>query len=211
VNRRLAVGVSAFAGLALVAAVSAGCGLPDDEAPRELAADQIPFGLLEPSESGPSPEEVPGGTVVQLYFVEDDRLVEVDREIASDDPRPVIESLLQGLAADDPSSAETLIPADTAVNDVRREGSILVIDLNEGITSIRGPEQRQALAQLVFTATGLEGVTGVQFFVNGEPLNAISDFGEVSRPVDRGDYVSLQPPAPTTTTTSTTTTAPSGD
>jgi hypothetical protein len=47
--------------------------------------------------------------------------------------------------------------------------------------------------------------------VNGEPLNAISDFGEVSRPVDRGDYVSLQPPAPTTTTTSTTTTAPSGD
>ena len=53
--------------LALVAL--AACGIPSDGAPRQIADEKVPFGLLGPSTTTPG-NSVPGGQPVRLYFLD---------------------------------------------------------------------------------------------------------------------------------------------
>ncbi|CAN5274587.1 hypothetical protein BH18ACT4_BH18ACT4_01590 [soil metagenome] len=187
--------------LALVGLVlwTASCGLPEDGAPRELEAQRVPFGLLAPSSTTP-PDPETAGREVSLYFIEGDQLSPVRRRLADTDPESVLQALIEGKTADDPESLETLIPAETNLLGVRQEDDMLVVNLDDGISTILGDPLRRAFGQFVYTATELAGVNGVQFLVNGDEVDVVTDRGNEPGPVDRGDYVTLRPAADETNT-----------
>ena len=184
------------------ALVAAGCGLPNDDGPQAVAADEIPFGLLSPSSSEPSGQGSTSGPEVDLYFVEGDRLSPVPRQVTDAEPTTILESLLAGKTAEDPAAVETLIPSETALNGVSRDGDTLTVDLNDGITRIQGEPLRRAFAQIVYTLTRpAGGINNVLFLVNGEPVNVVTDNGSESGPVNRQDFVLLRAAGPSGTST----------
>jgi spore germination protein GerM len=189
--RRLLVAVL---GLALLGA----CGVPDDQTPRLVAAEDAPLDLT------PSTAPVTGEgaeDTVAVFFINQDtgRLAAVARPVAERTPAEAIEQLLAGLAADDPGALVTRIPQGTVLLAAPIEGTTLTLDLGPegegGIQGVQGQGQLQAFAQLVQTATGLSGVRDVRFRVGGVPIDAPTDAGVSSEPVSRDDYASLAPAA----------------
>ena len=183
--------------LALVVVLAA-CGVPDEDEPRELAADDLPADLLEPPVTTPGPS-TPGAvtSAAEIYFMGAERLVGVERQVDPPaDPTEVIELLLDGPNSQEQDrSISTEIPPETELLDARlsRTG-VLTIDLSEEINDIRAEAQQRAIAQLVFTATDLEQVAEVLFEVEGEAKPVpVGDGRQESAPVDRLDYPELRP------------------
>lgn len=177
-----------------------GCGVPVDQQPSALPDDSLPAALSSTTPT-PVPDPEPSGVAINLFlFGEDGRLVEVPVNL----PSPVtIQDVLEALIAsgDDEELVQdqplrSALPAATTVLGTERDGEVLTINLGpEGLFEIDDPElQLQALAQLVYTATGLESVEGVLLAIEGElrPLpTADGDPTEGQRPVTRTDYESL--------------------
>ena len=183
-------------GLALLAA---GCGLPDDNAPRLVAAEDAPLDLS-PS-TVPVTEPVPSDDTVAVFFVNQDtgRLAAVRRPVAEPTPQAAIEQLLMGRLPDDPTQLVSSIPPGTALLAAPViEGTTLVLDFvpvaQGGIfQGVQGEGQVSAFAQIVHTATGLAGISDVRFLVGGEAIDAPTEAGVSSEPVGRDDYPSLSP------------------
>jgi spore germination protein GerM len=109
--------------------------------------------------------------------------------------------LLEALIEQPPNEAErtdgiaTRVPDNARVDGrpERTETGVLEVNLSENFYDLQGEASRLAFAQVVFTATGLDGVSSVRFLVNGRPAGVVDGDGQ-SRdgPVDRTAYRSLQ-------------------
>ncbi len=64
----------------------------------------------------------------------------------------------------------TTIPSTLQLLSAREQGSYLYIDVTSELTELSGPGLVQALAQIVYTASELDGVESVQITVNGEQI-----------------------------------------
>lgn len=187
---------AALAAAALV--LSAGCGIPDDDEPRVVAAGDAPVDLS-PTTEAPEASSPEGGESANVFFIDRDTglLRQVRRSVERLTPGDVIRSLLAGVREDDDEALTTAIPADTQLVDTSLEGTTLVVNLAPaqpgGILSVVGATQLQAFAQIVRTVTGLSGISSVLFRVEGQPISAPTDSGASDEPVDRGDYASLTP------------------
>lgn len=188
--RRLLATVFAVAALAA-------CGVPTDDAPRELPAERIPFGLLEPNPAGGTPG-VPGAAMQRpIYLVNGaNRLVEVVKAVPA--PGGVADALRELLAGPDSDDVEegltTFIPSGTIVLGVGPpvEG-VATIDLS-GDLPTAGEGLRLALAQIVYTATGVPDVDRVLFELNGQPREVPDDKGETTaEPLGRSDFAQFRP------------------
>ena len=151
-------------GLVLLAA---GCGLPDDHAPRLVAAEDAPLDLS-PS-TVPVTEPMPSDDTVAVFFINQDTglLAAVRRPVAEPTAQAAIEQLLMGKLPDDPEELFSSIPPGTSLLSSRIEGTTLVLDFapvaGGGIVEgVQGQRQVQAFAQIVRTATGLSGVSDVR-------------------------------------------------
>ena len=178
--------------------LTAGCGLPDDDAPRLVAAEDAPLDLS-PS-TVPVTEPGPSDDTVAVFFINQDtgRLAAVRRPVAEPTPQAAIEQLLMGRLPDDPPELVSSVPPGTALLASRVEGTTLVLDFvpvaGGGIVEgVQGPGQVQAFAQIVRTATGVSGISDVRFLVGGEPIDAPTEAGVSSEPVGRDDYPTLSP------------------
>jgi hypothetical protein len=149
------------------AAIIGGCGISTDSAPRDLPEEERTIAI-----SGPSAGAVATGAD-RIYLVGpgDDRLL---RSV----PRDAVPGLnLMEILLLGPNNAEieaqysTVIPSGTELLSTRSQGSFLFVDVSEEVTELTGPSLTQALAQLVYTATELEGIEAVQLTVNGEGLS----------------------------------------
>jgi hypothetical protein len=185
----------------LVGVVSCGllaaCGLPKDRGPREIAADKVPFGLLGPTTTAQGNTNVQGGTDVTLYFVDGAQLRPVTRSAQRRDVRLVLDQLVQGLGERDPLGITTAIPKDTKVIDTSFEGSNLVVTLSNEMLNVQSTEQRNAFAQLVYTASDL-GIQGVIFRVldssgNPEDVQPVTDSGTHGGALSKADYLQEAP------------------
>jgi hypothetical protein len=182
-----------FAVVLLVAA----CGLPKDGAPREIAADKVPFNLLGPSTTTPG-SSVPGGFNVHLFFLDGTQLRAVTRSLPANDPQTVLNELAKGVTDTDPAGITTAIPKDTQIVHVAMDGDTLVVTLSNAIFSVTGAEQKNAFAQLVYTATDLK-ISSVRFRVadasggNEQDVPTPTDVGSKDGAVTRSDFLSLQP------------------
>ena len=179
-----------------VVAATAGCGLPSDKSPRQIADDKVPFELLGPSTTTPS-STVPGGSFAHLYFVDGVVLRVVNRSLPGRTPLTVLSELVKGITDGDPPGITTAIPKDTQIVRIDNDGSTLVVTLSNAILAIAGAEQQHAFGQFVYTITDLN-VSGVRFRVvdgsgNAQDVQPLTENGQKAGPLTRLDFPSLQP------------------
>lgn len=181
-----------------------GCQVSTNDEP--VAVGPIFDNLLEPTTTTTtttSPEDATRQVTVFFVRTTDDgvRLVGVQRAVAVDaGPVQVLTNLFDsrpdgtksaeevGLSSAIPASAELLsaevVPGSTEL-EVDTRGLF-------GPTGPVGSVSRDAVAQIVYTATGLEDVNSVRFLNDGADVTVIIGTGEsVERPVNRNDYQNL--------------------
>lgn len=176
----------------------AACGLPKDSAPRPIANDKVPFSLLGPTSTKPGDQSDTSGTIIDVWFVAGERITSVSRILPNPTPKSVLESLVKGVADGDPPGLSSAIPQNTKIVSADMEGASVVVTLSNEILSVTGPEQKNAFAQLVYTTTGLPGVSGVRFRAldtngNAQDLEPPTDNALKQGPLTRGDFSSLAP------------------
>ncbi len=181
--------------LSMLAAMAA-CGLPKDGSPRAISPEKVPYGLLGPSSTARGNE--PGGETFTLYFLNGDRLQATSRRLVSPRIDDVLTALIAGPAKDDPPTLKSAVPTETRVVRTELNNRVLTIVLSKEILGPQGPVQESAFAQLVYTATDLDGVNQVQFRVVGADGNETAatpqtDSGAKDGPLTRADYTSLAP------------------
>jgi hypothetical protein len=192
-----------LAGLLLLA----GCGVRSDESARELAAENVPFGLLEDASATTTTTEASAPrSRVLVYLVRDERLEPQPRQVDERTPQAVVRSLLGEISAEeDAAGFRTAIPVDTQVREVRpsSDGSSWVVDLSDEFLSISGSQQIKALAQVVCTLTAqrLDGIriAGVRFAFEGQPQEVLNGQSQhTGEPLTCASYaplpVGLDPP-----------------
>lgn len=191
-NRHLfrAIVLAASATVALAA-----CGIRPDAAPRDLPEGQRTLVDL----SANTGAAAIGADRIYLVGPGEERLLKsVPREeVPGFD---LIEILLLGPnEAESEAQYSTVIPANTELNgEPTRSGSTLFIDISEEINQLTGQSLTQALAQIVYTASEIEGIEQVRLRVDGEQLswpigNGTSTTGPLSA-FDFPGYVATSQP-----------------
>jgi len=198
-HRRALVAVAAVvaAGTALGA-----CGVPIDAQPTALAPDRIPFGLLAPESatttttSIPSPVEAP----VAVYFLgPTGHLVPVARDVpvSAPDLTSILDALVAGPTETEAASGlQSALSAQTTVLGATVTDGIATVNLTATFGQLVGPPQIEAVAQVVFTASGLSGVKGVTFQLSGQPIDVPVASGAQVPVADISQFASLAPVAP---------------
>ncbi len=177
-----------------------GCGVRPQAQPEPLPTRVLdnlgrPSPAPTASATSPAPTGAQATEDVEVFFLRGSRLIAVRRQVPRGGP---LDSRIQVLVAG-PTSAEsddgvaTAIPTDADFN-VRVLSKTAVTDAPEELTALGGTEQVLALAQLVYTATAVDGITGVQLTDHGRPIEVPTGSGRlVAGPVDRQDYAGLAP------------------
>ena len=145
-----------------------GCGLPTDSSPRDIP----PEFLLDAVPSTVAPV-VPSATGPRAYFLggppgQLGTLLPVSRRV---DANGILQSLFDGLTtAEQSDGLRTAIPEDTELLEDRvlPDGTYR-IDVSDDIFSADSDATTEAVAQIVFTATGSPGASQVELLVDGEP------------------------------------------
>jgi spore germination protein GerM len=211
--------VRALCLLVVCLAALAACGIANDRTPRDIAPDERP----DSAESTAPPEAQPGaGPNVYLLAPqapgEPSRLRAVGREVSAA-PTNLVNALFAGPTPEDQSNRlRTAIPPGTTLRTASRTSNgIVVVDVSPHILQATGDALIDAVAQVVFTATELDGVSGVRLLVDGEQrewprgdgsqtADALTRFDYPERnPTTQPDYPALPSPSPVSSTTTTTT------
>jgi Sporulation and spore germination len=167
-----------------------GCGVEAEDSARQLDRESVPFDLLEPEvRDAPVLEE---GNQFVIYLVDEETLFAVTRAVEA---RPTVDralrALVRGPTGDEAAAGiGTAIPPGSEIRSVVVDGDTATFDLGGRFEeNVRGQEAR-ALAQVVYTSTGLEGgVTRIRFRLEGERIVVPRGDGtQTSRPVSRNDY-----------------------
>lgn len=173
-----------IATMAAAVLLTTGCGVPlqDDPAPLQVSPA--------PSPVSPTPG---GSSVVRVYLIRDERLVEEVRRADDPSERSALE-----LLADGPTAAEKAVGTTTALAPGEyaiREGlgPAMVIDVPVQFTQIEGDLQLLAAAQLVWTVTDRQPRAAVRMSFEGAAIELPTDRGLSSGPVRRSDYRSVAP------------------
>ena len=168
-----------------------GCSIQPEASPNDLPDERAKvFG--EPATG----DEAAGTNRIYLLAPPDveapQRLRSVQRAVptAADS---VLESLFAGPNADErDAQLDTAIPADVELLDARPVGQVLTVDLNDVFDELTPDGLRLAVAQIVSTATDIDGVRSVQLRIDGEPRVWPLGNGELTdRPLTQYDYPGL--------------------
>jgi spore germination protein GerM len=209
-TRRRRRRVTTVIGVACLALVGS-CGVPTDSQPRDI--DRKP--------PATSPQDVAAtntSTGPRVYFLitpagqDNDVLAAVSRDVAPD-PAAVLDQLFKGVSVDEATRLRTAIPNDTRLASPPELGAdgTLLVNVNDAFFKTTGDLQIEAVAQIVFTTTGLGGVERVKLEVDGQSYpwprgdgtlaeDAVTQFDfPALDPTTQPDY----PPLPSPTTSST--------
>ncbi len=175
--------------------VVAACGPSAQDRPDEIGTDDVPFGLLEPpTTASPSTTTttVARGVQVTVFLVGPAGPVPVARSL--DEDRVTLRGALAALAAGPTDDEAALglhgaVPPEADLRAISVERGIATVAVDKLFLELGTGEQTDALAQIVFTATGIDGIDRVRFEVDGEPVAVPAlDGSIVERPVTRRDY-----------------------
>jgi hypothetical protein len=188
------VGAAAVASLGVAA-----CGVPIDAQPAALSRAGIPFNLLDPSSpattstTAPSPVEVP----VKIFFLGPaGHLAPRDRDVpvSAPDLVTVLTALVAGPTdAEAAAGLQSAIPVQTTVLGATISGGVATVNLGLTFGQLVGPPQIQAVAQVVFTAAALPGVTGVTFQLEGQSVDVPVASGAQVPVASPSQFASLAP------------------
>lgn len=199
-RRRAAMGA-----VVAVVSVVAACGVREDRSPRPLASDEVPFGLLAPATSIVEPS--PGTSDTEqstIWLVDNEGLLARSRRAIQPpvDVVDVIQVLLDPVTeAEAAAGLRSNIPAGTELLGVDGPANGLVtVDLSGEFLAVTGELQRLALAQVVFTVSGLANVDRVLFRFDGQDAEVPGRGDELTgEPLTRADFEQFDPLATTTT------------
>lgn len=170
----------------VLAAVLCGCGVQPQDDAEQVPAEQLPTELR----AGPSADGT--STEVDVYLVEQGRLVRHAQPAAGDDPVSALRSLLAAPAPQ--ATRRTAVPAGTRVVSVSVDGDLAAVALSGEFGDVRGRDQLLAVAQVVWTLTESGELRRVQLSVAGRELPLPVDSGAaVDGPVTRAQYASVGP------------------
>lgn len=193
--------VGRFAPAVVALSLFAGaCGVPEDTSPRELSAESL---VPETNEEEPTPTPPPPQTELVnalIYLLDENGLVSpVIREV----PLPAAASDVTNTLITGPTDEEvqqlnlsSAIPPTTVILSTTLADGTLTLNVGpEGLFQLEGDEQKRAIAQLVYTTTELDDVDDVLLQIEGEFRPLPTDEADTTelQPVDRSDYVSLDP------------------
>lgn len=183
--------------LVVLAIVVGGCGVQADPAPRSLSADDVPYGLLEeapPTTVTPTAPAVPTAPVF-VYFVKGERMFPVVRQVNADPSvAKALTALLFGPQEDEAAEGVRSAISPTAAIQARAiDPATYLVDLSTEFAQGSVSEQVLGLAQVVWTATAIPGVTGVQFTLNGAPIQVPTPSGSTGDPVGREAFAEVAP------------------
>lgn len=164
------------------------CSVREDAEPRIIPAEQR--GDFADIATG---EEAEGAS--RIYLVrpigteEQVQLRSVPRNEAAT-PADLLASLLSGANEDETAAGlSTAIPTDLEVNSARTVGTRLTLDINDALSELSDDGLRQALAQLIATASEIDQVQQVRLRVNGENQGWPTGDGVIAdRPLSIYDY-----------------------
>jgi len=199
VSRRTGGGARFLLGLGTaLALLSAACGVPNDSQPREINAQNVPFGLLAPTGGATSttaPAVFAPMSQVTIYLADvEGNLVPVQREVqAPGTVRKSLEVLLRGPTTEEADTLRTAITSTTKLLHISGpEDGLITVDLSHQLLDVTGRQQILALAQVVYTATSRRNVERVLFRVDGEPKEVPTGNGTLTAsPLDRLSYSEL--------------------
>ena len=181
--------------------LATGCGVPQDDRPRALTQQEVPFAA--PTDSPPA--ESVGDREIALGFVRDGSVVVTSRTV--EEPRTteeVLELLFSGPSADENAEGlSSLLPSTLTVEDVEMVDRTAVVTLDGPDDSEVLRLQPLAYAQIVATLTPARA-TGVRFRLDGTDLRVPREDNSLTdQPLARRDYAGLlAAPAPVTATPS---------
>jgi hypothetical protein len=177
--------------------ILAACGLPADDGPRVIGPERLPPALVEPldattSTGAPAAPETP----VSVWMVREDGLISVRRFVPEPLEREaVVAALLAGTTADDPPGVRSAWTDPDQVGEVTVAAGTASVELTDRFADVPASDQLFAVAQMVFTLTGLPGIGQVQFVRDGEPVSLPAADGSTSLgPVSSDDYRALVEP-----------------
>ncbi len=186
---------SCLAATVIVATILTACGIQTDGKPRDVPeADQR---LATAVAAGGA--DASGASRVYLIGPSEQHLLRsVPRQ--ADTRQRLIEVLLQGPNDEELNDQySSVIPPLTRVLSSESVGNVLFVDLSSEITALSVQGLTQALAQIVYTASELDGVQAVQITVDGEPLLLPKGDGgstmELLRTYDYPGFVETAQPA----------------
>lgn len=185
------------------ALVLAACGVSQERSPKALDKESVPFDLLAPAVTSTT---VTSTTVraqpvvgIEVFLMGAERLQPVRRQVTAPvSARKAIEVLFSRSVSD----AELAAGLRSAINpnvdllSVEVSADVATVDLGENFLDASTQEQRVALAQIVFTATGVAGTAGVRFTLEGESREVPTDQGTQTGPLNREAFAQLAPLPP---------------
>jgi hypothetical protein len=178
--------VARSARLVCGALLLAGCGVRADSVPHDVPeANQADFRLA-------SGTDASGANRIYLVGPGEDRLLRsVSRDAESSED--LIEILLLGPNPTELSDDfSTAIPRTLQVLSTREQSSFLHLDVTEELTELSPAGLVQALAQIVYTASELEGIESVAITVRGEQVSwPKGNFESTTEPLRTYDYPGL--------------------
>jgi hypothetical protein len=197
VLRRFAVVTAALGALSVWLGA---CGVPVDHSPSALPRDAIPFGLLQPSapSTTASTAPTPAPVTVKIFLVTTSgRLTVVDRQLPVDQQSlaDVLDALVQGPTDSEVGAGlQSAVPTQTVVlGAVVGAGGLATVNLGGTFGQLVGQAQIEAVAQIVFTATAVPGVSELAFQLQGQPIDVPVTSGAQVPVADRVQFASLAP------------------
>ena len=145
-----------------------------------------------PTETTSPPTTAAPATVdVKVYLLRDERLVSTHRDVLGPAVlRAALEELLTGPTVEEADAGLfTIVPIGTELRDLNLVDGLATVDLSSEFESGGGSLSMVArVGQIVFTATQFENVDRVEFWLDGEPVDAIGGEGVmVDEPLTRAD------------------------
>ena len=195
----------------------AACGIPLDDEPQIIASEDLPRSIQPnvPDDTSAPTLPIRDSEVVTIYLVDpaegDAGLVPVVRQVPEGGAAAEVEQATLQLLLDGPSSDEQLeqnlttllLPSGDAPiglisidHPVPGQASIVLSDT----LGIEGGDRVAAFAQIVFTLTEFPQTSSVRFLVRSQdgedefiPVKTDTEEGDVTRAVNRDDYLTLLP------------------
>jgi germination protein M len=172
---------------------------PTDE---DTSTTEQPAATTSTSAGGSTPTTVApgtGGTIaVNVYFARDEKMATASRTI---DKTQGVGAAAMRLLLEGPSGVEqkggmtSAIPGGTTLLSVNIKNGIATVDLSKEYSSGGGSlSMMTRLAQVVFTLTQFPTVKGVNFMLDGKPIDVLGGEGIIiDHPMTRADYEDMSP------------------
>jgi spore germination protein GerM len=194
IRRWRAAGIArAAVALLAVASTLAGCGVPTDSSPQDVASDDLPAALRNVPATSTTVEPGPRDLAI-VYWIRGEKLVRSVAPVTEPATvRSVLDVLQQGPVPGQAKAGDrSALDGTSLIRRVSIAGRMAVIDLAPSFANLLPSDQVLALAQLVLTATERPEISDVRLTVGGEVTQLPRADGSLTTaPLEAADYRAL--------------------